>query len=39
MPKDEDILQLVSPALLSAAEGPWGLGAGYIPSLWASLLR
>lgn len=38
MPKDEDILQLVSPALLSGAEGPWGLGAGYIPFLWASLL-
>lgn len=34
MPKDEDILQLVSPALLSEAEGPWDLGAGYISPPW-----
>lgn len=39
MPKDEDILQLVSPALLSEVEVPWGLGAGSSPSPWASLLR
>lgn len=28
MPKDEDILQLVSPALLAEVEDPWGLSPG-----------
>lgn len=31
MPKDEDILQLVSPALLFEVEDPWGLGARVQP--------
>lgn len=39
MPKDEDILQLVSLVLLSEVEGPWGLGAQYAPSLWASFVH
>lgn len=39
MPKDEDILQLVSPALLSEVEDPWGLGARYSLSPWVSLLH
>lgn len=31
MPKDEDILQLVSPALLFEVEDPWGLGVRVQP--------
>lgn len=38
MPKDEDILQLVSPALQSEVEEPEAWGAGYGLSPWASLL-
>ncbi|KAK2500846.1 hypothetical protein MC885_001297 [Smutsia gigantea] len=39
MPKDEDILQLVSPALLSELKDPQGLGVRIHPCPWASFLH